>query len=196
MPPTAPTLIDPRGQHSAAGTFAFAFGAGGTAPTAWDLQITEDPTWATITGWDVAGQGSGITGMTVAAAYTGPELVVGRIYQWRARGRTTGAVGSWARPAMFGPDPRVVRGPYDSWAAALMSELAYPRTLTVLGTLLPVGAQVAQLLRVPFRGQLRIRDDEHPPSTDRHVEVIGMTMHVDHDGGWEVSAVTHDIEGG
>jgi hypothetical protein len=120
-PPTAPTLSAPNGQLlSTQTTPTFSFSASdpdvGDTLAAYDIQVSTDPTFATVTHWNLVGATGSITGWSVARAYTGSALS-GAVaaYYWRARAKdNNGAYGPWSANKTFSLNqvPTITTLPY------------------------------------------------------------------------------------
>lgn len=193
--PGAPTLLAPLGPAAPPDTFVFRFPANTPAPTAWDLDLTDDPTFAEITVYRVRNSSAAFSApRRVDWPYPGVSaLGLGRWYWWRARGRSAGVIGEWSRGERFTPEPTAVREPYLDWARAAMAGVSWPRLNTGLGTLVPTGRQVAALLTVPYRGRIRVIERHWPPATDRTVELLGTEFHVDAVAGWDATITSADL---
>jgi hypothetical protein len=173
--------------------FRFRSGPRYDASTGWRLQLSADAAFTAPLLRDVSAGAAFITnGLIVDWPYDNdPVLSVGTTYWWRARWNTP-TVGPWSQPGRFTPDPAATPDAYAAWAQALLGTLGLPRPLRLLGAMLPVGPQVAQILTLPWAGRIQVRDDAHPPATDQIVGVVGVKMHLDITG-WEVETVTTDI---
>ncbi len=192
----APTLSQPSGPRSPYAEVDFRFPDGSLAPDRYDVQMTSDPTFAAIDLWHYTQQTAGLNGYEVATGYLGPAPVIGVYYYWRARGRNGAAIGPWSRSVRWSPDPTAVASPYASWARAVLADAALPAPLVVLGTLLPEGPEVLAVTGTEYGGRWLVRDDRHPPPTSQPVAVFGLTLHVDHEGGWEVEGLTANVPPG
>ena len=187
-----PRLIQPAGPRSPYDPFSMKFPEAGDAPDRYDIQSGTDPAFGTIDLWHATQQTAGLVGRRVDAPYAGPAPTVGVSYYWRARGRLGATLGPWSLVQWFIADPTAVSAPYASWARDVLAVWSKPRPLIVVGSLLPTGAQVLQLLGTEYAGRWQVRDDSHPPSTDQIVAVYGLTFHVDAESGWEVAGMTSD----
>ena len=79
--------------------------------------------------------------------------------------------------------------PWDLWASKVLAELADPQPLSVLGTLLPVGAEIRPIVCAEYgdRWEVRVTGE-----TTRVVTVLGMTVTLS--PGWlEVEAITENV---
>jgi hypothetical protein len=192
-PPNAPTLIRPVGPAQVASSFE----AQGRDPendtlTAYDLQVSTDPTFATVTHWNLTSATTGLTGSTGALkrTYTGSALVDGTRYYWRCRMRDAGGFGAWSsignfvKAATGGPTDDM----YDYWAQAILSDMAFGRTLLRIGTLRPTNEQVAALLCAEYGDLFRVRWDETSPVVDELVYLLGQRVSLSPDG-WAVDAI-------
>lgn len=110
--PGAPTLNSPVGGAIVADTtpsLVFTHSdAQGDACSGWDLQVSTDPTFASVTHWDQPQQTTGISGNTVTVTYAGTALARGTTYYWRARtydptgwGSTPKDPGTWSSAGSF-----------------------------------------------------------------------------------------------
>jgi hypothetical protein len=190
-PPYAPTLIKPLGPDQAAADFEFQTAdPEGDAITAYDLQVSTDSTFSTVTHWSLANQTSGLTAGHVLRNYGGTALVNGTRYYWRARMRDAGgfsawsAVGTFVKAAGGGPAADV----WDYWMSAILVDMAEGRTAIRVGTLRPVGEQVAALICAEFGDLFRVAWDETSPPVDEPVYLLGERVSVSPEG-WAVDAV-------
>jgi hypothetical protein len=79
--------------------------------------------------------------------------------------------------------------PWDLWASKVLAELADPKPLSVLGTMLPVGAEIRPIVCAEYgdRWEVRVTGE-----TARVVIVLGMTVTLT--PGWlEVEAITENV---
>jgi hypothetical protein len=191
-PPGAPTLIRPVGPDQAADDFeAQALDPEADAITAYDLQVSTDPAFASVTHWAVA---NATTGLTAAGHllrnYGGTPMTVGDRYYWRCRMRDAGGFGVWSNVATFvkatsgGPAPDM----YDYWAQAILSDMAEGRTVLRIGTLRPVDAEVAALICAEYGDLFRVKWDETTPQVDEPVYLLGERVSLSPDG-WAVDAI-------
>jgi hypothetical protein len=185
-PPYAPTLIRPVGPAQIASSFqAQGKDPEGDAHTAYDLQVSTDPTFASVTHWNIANQ---TTGLTAAGAlsrnYGGTALVDNERYYWRCRMRDAGGWGPWSSVGTFVKAPSSVGAAdmYDYWAQAILSDMALGRTLLRIGTLRPVNEQVAALLCAEYGDLFRVFWDETSPVLDESVYLLGQRVSLDPDG--------------
>lgn len=191
-PPDAPTLIRPVGPDQVAGTFE----AQGRDPeadaiTAYDLQVSTDPTFATVTHWNIANQTSGLTAAgALSRNYAGTALVNGDRYYWRCRMRDAGAFGPWSSIATFvkiaagGPADDL----YDYWMAAILTDMSNGRTAVRIGTLRPVDEQVEALVCAEFGDLFLLAWDETTPPVNESVYLLGERVSLSPDG-WAVDAI-------
>jgi hypothetical protein len=77
----------------------------------------------------------------------------------------------------------------DLWAQTVLDALEHPPVLTMLDTMLPIGAQVKQLVCAEFGARWTVKVTGQP---DVVVQLFGMTVDVE-PGSIEVTAVTEDI---
>jgi hypothetical protein len=191
--PQPPGLIDPIG-HSTGARYTL---SSSTPASSYDIQVTSDPKFLTITHWSIASAlvGLAVDGLSVDVAYGGlPYGVAGSILHWRARVRNASGVGSWSAPISFTYDPTAAPADaYTRWAESILGQLADPRRQTRLGQLVPYGEQVSQLLTTDYRDQWRVVSALWGPSIDRLVELVGMSVSASADAGWSVNATTHDL---
>jgi hypothetical protein len=107
--PNAPTSLSPTGGGIVAGgltpTIAFTHSDNdGDALLDYDLQVSTDATFASVTHWNVAAQTTGITGNNVSRVYAGTALTRGTTYYWRARTSSAAGVlteGPWTAAQSF-----------------------------------------------------------------------------------------------
>jgi hypothetical protein len=190
-PPDAPTIIRPVGADQPAGTFeAQGHDPEGDAHTAYDLEVSTDPTFATVTHWQALNQTAGLSAAgALSRAYGGTPMTTGARYYWRCRMRDAGGWGAWSSVATFvkaaggaGSDM------YDAWAQAILADMAFGRTALKVGTLRPIDAQVAQLICSEYGDLLRVKWDETSPPLDEQVYLLGERVTLD-PNGWSVDAI-------
>jgi hypothetical protein len=86
MAEAAPTQISPIGGVTLVDlTPDIVFDSSHVPPVEYDLQVSTDNTFASVTHWDIADQTSGISGARVTRTYAGTGLSRGVTYYWRAR---------------------------------------------------------------------------------------------------------------
>ena len=78
--------------------------------------------------------------------------------------------------------------PWDSWANYILDALNPPPTLTMLGTIVPEGAEVKQVVTAEFGARWTVA----APTGDKVVQVLGQRVAVT-PGTIEVDAVTEDV---
>jgi hypothetical protein len=106
-PPNAPTLSSPaNGAVITTATPTLQFTGSdpdvGDTQQSYDLQVSTDATFASVTHWNIAAQTTGQTGFSVSRTYAGTALARGTTYYWRAR--TTdqdGVAGAWSAGRSF-----------------------------------------------------------------------------------------------
>lgn len=189
-PPQAPTLKAPLGPDAGATTFEASANDPESDPlTAYDLQVSTDPSFATITHWNLAGGTSGISGANYSRAYGGTALTNGARYYWRSRARDAGAYGPWSAGGTFvkatggGPAPDL----YDYWMAAILEDSAEGRIGLVLGEIRPRDAHVAEIVCADYGDRFHVAYDETSPPVDLAVFCLGQRVAFGRDG-WLVSA--------
>jgi hypothetical protein len=105
--PDAPTGLSPSGGALTllAPTLSFSWSdPDGDNISSYDIQVSTDSTFGTITHWNASGLTSGIntTTKTVSVGYGGSALSRGATYYWRARATDpSGATGAWSSTASF-----------------------------------------------------------------------------------------------
>lgn len=107
--PSAPVSLSPTGGGIAAGgaTPVLAFthsDSDGDALLDYDIQVSTDSTFASVTHWNIAAQTTGISGNNVARTYAGTALTRGVTYYWRARTSSAAGVlteGAWSAAQSF-----------------------------------------------------------------------------------------------
>jgi hypothetical protein len=192
----APILLSPLGPGAPVTVFSFRFplGAAQPDPAAWDGQVSRDQAFTDLV-HTATNSTAYISGRNVDWDWNAETVLeLGRYYWWRARGRETvgGTPGPWCIPGRFTVDRFAIREPYADWARAVMAGISVPRNVTILNTLHPTGAQVAQLLTLEYGALLRLIETEHPPATDRTLQLLGTQLHVDAVSGWAVEVTTID----
>jgi hypothetical protein len=84
--------------------------------------------------------------------------------------------------------PGATPDPYVTWADAVLAALTTPKPMTLLGTIVPVGAEVKTIVCAEYGARWKVSS----PDGDRTVQVLGETVSVS--PGWlEVDAVTEDV---
>lgn len=76
----------------------------GDALLNYDLQVSTDSTFASVTHWNVSAQTTGISGNVVTRTYAGTALSRGTTYYWRARTRSSSGEsgdGAWSSTQSF-----------------------------------------------------------------------------------------------
>jgi len=74
----------------------------GDTQQSYDLQVSTDITFASVTHWNISAQTTGQTGFSVNRTYAGTALVRGTTYYWRARTTdNNGATGAWSSAGRF-----------------------------------------------------------------------------------------------
>lgn len=192
--PDAPTLIRPVGPDQAAPTFeAQGRDPEGDAITTYDLQVSEDATFATVTHWNLANQTSNIDAAGhLERNYAGTALVTGDRYYWRCRMKDAGslAFGPWSTVATFvkaaGGGP--AQDLYDYWMAAILTDMAEGRTAIRLGTLRPLNEEVAALVCAEYGDLFEVAWDETSPPLSEEVYLLGERVSLSPDG-WAVDAI-------
>lgn len=195
LAPGAPSPIQPVGALAKADVFKFSFGGSSATPTGFDLQVAKTEDFAAPMVYNIANSVAGLTGKEVAHTIVGVTWARDTLYYWRARGRNGELIGPWCATASFTWDASGVQDAYDLWAGTILSALSRPRRNTELGELYLEGPDIATVLGAEYRDRWRIQDTAHPPAIDRIVEVMGVSFHLDFDGGWQIEAATHDVEG-
>ena len=124
--PTAPTQTGPAaGAVTSDSTPDLAFthnDADGDPLVTYDLQVSTDATFASVTHWDLVNSTVGIVGNDVTRTYAGTALTRGTTYYWRARTNDGTVDGAWsaARSFIYNSLPTVVRdAPTASTLAAI-----------------------------------------------------------------------------
>ena len=191
-PPDAPTLIRPGGPDQAASTFE----AQGRDPeadpiTAYDLQVSTDASFATVTHWTVTASTTGLTAAGhMERNYAGTALTNGTRYYWRTRQRDAGAFGPWSTVGTFvkiaGGGP--AQDLYDYWMGAILSDMAEGRTAVRLGTLRPINEEVALLVCAEYGELFALEWDETSPPLSEEVYLLGERVSLDPEG-WAVDAI-------
>lgn len=194
--PGSPSLVAPAGTLVPAATFTFTCSS---AMTTYDVQVSTDKSFATVTHWNAASATAGLAGggKSVAVPYGGTALTpTAPVYWWRARGRNAYGAGAWAAPVSFTLDASGAQGDQlDAWAERVLADLATPRHHTILGTIVPRGTEVAQLAGTDYAGRWYVQDANHGAPIEAVVELVGMTLRADGSAGWSVDATTHDLGG-
>lgn len=106
-PPVAPALSSPaNGARITTATPTLA--ASGSDPdsgdtmASYDLQVSTDSTFASVTHWNAGGQTAGISGWSVSRVYAGTALSRGTTYYWRMRMTDQGGqTGEWSAVFSF-----------------------------------------------------------------------------------------------
>lgn len=105
--PNAPSSLSPTGGAVTTPTPTIAFTH--TDPesdplSTYDLQVSTDSTFASVTHWNIAAQTTGISGNNVSRVYAGTALTRGTTYYWRARTTESGGgtlTGPWCAAQSF-----------------------------------------------------------------------------------------------
>lgn len=193
-PPDAPTLIRPAGPDQGASIFeAQGRDPEGDSITTYDLQVSTDPTFSTVTHWSLANQTANIdTAGHLQRNYGGTPLVDGTRYYWRVRMKDAGSAsfGPWSGVGTFVKAPG--GGPaddlYDYWMTAILSNMAAGRTAVRLGTLRPLNEEVAVLICAEFGDLFHLAWDETTPPIAEDVYILGERVALSPDG-WAVDAI-------
>lgn len=130
--PSAPTSMSPTGgsyQTSSTPTLAFTHSdPDGDALLDYDLQVSTDSTFASVTHWNIAAQTTGITGNNVSRVYAGTALTTGTLYYWRARTSSSAGVlteGAWSAAQSFRIAATPVATLTEPSAAGRLGKLVY-----------------------------------------------------------------------
>jgi hypothetical protein len=200
-PPAAPTLIEPLGPDQKAASFGFAtLDPEGNPITKYDIQVSTDPSFATVSHWNLVGGTSGIvpsgSGVRIDRAYGGTALTNTVRYYWRARAFDSGSAsyGAWSSGGTFVKGAGIaVADQYDYWAQAILEDMSQGRIALRLGTLRPTGAEVAALVAADYRDRFDVYIDDVSPIIDRRVAMLGQKVSLSPDG-WAVDAIVELVE--
>jgi len=102
--PSAPSLTSPSDTSKTSLTPSFVFthnDAQGDACASYDLQVSTDSTFASVTHWDDTNDTTGISGTTITRSYAGTGLSYGTTYYWRARTNDGTGDGTWSATRSF-----------------------------------------------------------------------------------------------
>ena len=87
----------------------------------------------------------------------------------------------------FTVDPAAAVGDQlDAWARTILADLAPPRRHTILGTIVPRGAEVLAVAATDYAGRWYVQDATHGTPIAAVVEVVGITLRANGDTGWSV----------
>lgn len=191
-PPNAPTLVYPVGPDQPAAKFKFqTTDPESDAISNYDLQVSTDPAFATVTHWNVANGTGGLVGNVVDVTYAGTALTNGERYYWRARMRDVGSgtQSPWSGTATFVKSvPGAPEDFYDYWMAAILADMADGRTVLRVGTLRPRGEQVALLTSGEYGDRYELVWDEVSPTVEEPLYLLGQNVALTPDG-WSITAV-------
>ena len=81
---------------------------------------------------------------------------------------------------------------YSRWASTILAALANPTPLTILGTVRPVGDDVAAIIGAEYGDRFELFDVHVSPPIDRVLRVLGMQCALDPQG-ITATVVTEDV---
>lgn len=150
-PPNAPTLISPIGGVRVAGTtpnLVFDHNdPNGQALQSYDIQVSTDSTFASVTHWNLVNGTGSVSGNRVTRAYGGTALTRGTTYWWRARTKdSVGALGAWSAGQSF----KANQLPSASKVRPTASQFAYIWNLAELAVWTSGGAHAKARLQWSF----------------------------------------------
>lgn len=198
--PHTPTAHHPSGSvntTTAASFETFFYIGEGAFIDSYDIGVSTDPAFpGGGTHWNGTTLSAGLPSNQVSVAYGGTALSTGILYYWRVRAHDGAFVSPWSTTVTFEIDPAApAPDPYSDWAYTILGQLKDGIGVTVLGTLIPEGGEVFNLLGSEFRDQYHVVDSYHGEPIDRYVETLGGSWSLTRDNGWTVDLVTQDLEG-
>lgn len=139
--PNAPTLTSPANGARVVGTtptlaFTGSDPDSGDSQLNYDLQVSTDQTFSSVTHWNITAQTTGQTGFSVSRTFAGTALTRGATYYWRARTTDVGGLtGAWSSARSFIPNelPTIGTRTPASTALATIHNLATDLTTWTLG---------------------------------------------------------------
>lgn len=128
--PSAPTLSSPaNGSRQTTATPSFSFthnDADDDACASYDLQVSTDSGFSSVTHWNASNQTTGISGDSITRTYAGTALTRGVTYYWRCRTNDGTGDGTWSstRSFTYNALPTVTKNAPAASALATISNLS------------------------------------------------------------------------